>query len=70
MDSTERELGEVAAWADGLEALHSRIAGRFGRREARKRTLAYLRGLLSPVERKNGFHPIVNAYDSNECGLQ
>ena len=41
-------------WAVGLQALHQRIAGRFGRRGPRQRALAYLRGLLGLVERKNG----------------
>jgi hypothetical protein len=49
------ELEEVEAWAAGLEAVHARIAQRFGRREPRQRALAYLKGLLSPVERKNGW---------------
>ena len=46
---------EVAAWGAGLEALHARIAWRFGRAEPRRRALAYLRGLLGSVERKNGW---------------
>ena len=47
------ELEEVEAWACDLDAVHSLIADRFGRREPRQRALAYLEGLLSPVERKN-----------------
>jgi hypothetical protein len=46
---------EVQAWAAGLEALHARIAGRFARAEPRRRALAYLRGLLGNVVRKNGW---------------
>jgi hypothetical protein len=46
---------EVAAWAKGIEGMHARIAGRFRRPEPRRRVLAYLKGLLSPVERKNGW---------------
>ena len=42
-------------WAAGLQALHQRVAGRFGRREPRQRALAYLKGLLGSVERKNGW---------------
>jgi hypothetical protein len=45
---------EVAAWATGLERMHARIAPHFARREPRARALAYLRGLLGPIERKNG----------------
>ena len=40
-------------WADGLVELHERIGGRFGWVEPRRRALAYLRRLLSQVERKN-----------------
>ena len=49
------DIEEVRAWAAGLEALHARIAGRFARSEPRQRARAYLRGLLSPVHRKNGW---------------
>ena len=48
------ERKDVLEWAAGLQALHERIAGRFGRREPRRRALAYLKGLLGSVERKNG----------------
>jgi SRSO17 transposase len=48
-------LEEVALWEAGLATLHSRIAPRFTRREPRQRALAYLKGLLGPVERKNGW---------------
>jgi hypothetical protein len=49
------DIEEVRAWAAGLDALHVRIAGRFARAEPRRRALAYLRGLLGPVGRKNGW---------------
>ena len=49
------EVGEVAWWGDGIEEVHRCIAGRFRRPEPRRRALAYLKGLLSPVERKNGW---------------
>src|SRR3712207_5651599 len=43
------------SWAQGLEELAHRIAPRFGRAEPRRRALVYLRGLLAPLERKNGW---------------
>ena len=46
---------DAARWARGLDALMERIRGRFGRVEPRQRALAYLRGLLSPAARKNGW---------------
>ena len=45
----------MARWADGLEEVHRYIAGRFRRPEPRRRALAYLKGIFSPVERKNGW---------------
>src|SRR5262249_31893956 len=39
----------------GLDELHARIARRFARAEARSRARRYLAGLLSPIERKNGW---------------
>jgi hypothetical protein len=44
-------LEDTAAWAAELERLGARLAPRFARVEPRRRLLAYLRGLLAPVER-------------------
>src|ERR671910_672575 len=48
-------IGTAEGWARDLEALAARIAPRFCRAEPRRRALAYLRGLLSPLARKNGW---------------
>ena len=61
---------EIARWAEGLEALARRIAGRFARAEARRRVLAYLQGLVSPVERKNGWQLAEQAGDPTPDGMQ
>src|SRR5712691_3235876 len=61
---------EVARWGDGLEALHSRLRRRFVRSEPWRRVLAYLRGLLSPVERKNGWQLAEQAGESTPDGMQ
>jgi hypothetical protein len=53
--SYEPTCTAVQEWAGELEALHARIAPRFERAEPRRRALAYLKGLLSPTERKNGW---------------
>jgi SRSO17 transposase len=63
-------LEEVAAWARGLSAMHARIAHRFARPEPRRRALAYLKGLLSPVERKNGWQLAEQAGESTPDGMQ
>src|SRR6266567_4502272 len=51
---------EVARWAQALARLHARIAPRFARPEPRRRALAYLQGLLSSIERKNGWQRLLS----------
>jgi SRSO17 transposase len=56
--STEPEATLVSALsvaAEEVPAVARRIGPRFARAEARRRAQSYLRGLLSPVERKNGW---------------
>ena len=60
----------VQGWAVGLEALHARIAGRFARAEPRRRALAYLRGLLGNVTRKNGWQLAEHAGERTPDGMQ
>ena len=45
----------LSGWKRELSRCHDRIAGLFARSEARERSLAYLQGLLSHCERKNGW---------------
>jgi hypothetical protein len=61
---------DVQGWADGLEAVVERLAPRFGRAEPRRRALAYLRGLLTPVERKNGWQLAEAAGERTPDGMQ
>jgi SRSO17 transposase len=67
-DQAERD--EVTAWAAGIEAMHARIIDRFMRPEPRRRALAYVRGLLGPVERKNGWQLAEQAGDATPDGMQ
>jgi len=60
----------VRAWAGGLAEVHARIAPRFGRPEPRRRALAYLKGLLAPVERKNGWQLAEQAGEQTPDGMQ
>jgi SRSO17 transposase len=64
------EIEEVRAWAAGLEAVHARIAGRFVRAEPRRRVLAYLRGLVGNVGRKNGWQLAEHAGEATPDGMQ
>jgi SRSO17 transposase len=61
---------EAAGWAKGLDELAGRLAPRFRRVEPRRRALAYLRGLLAPVERKNGWQLAEAAGDRTPDGVQ
>src|SRR3954464_5503456 len=51
------EVMEAGGWARGLDELAEGLAPRFGRIEPRRRASAYLRGLLAPSGRKNGWQP-------------
>ncbi len=64
------DVAEVAAWAAGLEEVHARIAPRFARSEPRARVLAYVRGLLAPVERKNSWTLAERAGEGSPDGMQ
>ena len=48
-------LDTVRTWALWQTEVERRIGPQFARREARWRAWAYIRGLLSPIERKNGW---------------
>ncbi|GAA5702630.1 hypothetical protein Save01_03447 [Streptomyces avermitilis] len=41
-------------WAGELDALHEGFVHRFNREEPRQPALAYMRGMVAPLERKNG----------------
>jgi SRSO17 transposase len=64
------DVSEAQRWARGLDELAGRLAPRFGRVEPRRRVLAYLRGLLAPVERKNGWQLAEAAGDRTPDGMR
>jgi SRSO17 transposase len=63
-------VGTAEGWTRALDALAARIAPRFVRAEPRRRALAYLRGLLAPLERKNGWQLAEAAGDATPDGMQ
>src|SRR3954466_9135148 len=63
-------VAEVQNWAAGLAEVHARIAGAFARAEPRARALAYLRGLLGQLERKNGWTLAEAAGEISPDGMQ
>jgi SRSO17 transposase len=68
--SYQPSIADVTDWAGELDALHARIAPRFERAEPRRRALAYLKALLSPVERKNGWQLAEEAGEATPDGMQ
>ncbi len=71
---TENQVeNEVALLANGeqeLAALHARIGPHFGRAEVRERVGRFLAGLLSRVERKNGWQLAEELDESGPQGVQ
>jgi len=61
---------EVWKWGQELERLHARIAPRFARPEPRRRALAYVKGIVSAIERKNGWHLAEHAGEARPDGIQ
>jgi SRSO17 transposase len=61
---------DAERWAQELAEVMDRIGARFGRVEPRRRALAYVRGLLAPVERKNGWQLAEAAGDRTPDGVQ
>ncbi len=67
---TKTTFLDVWKWGQELERLHARIAPRFARPEPRRRALAYLKGIVSSVERKNGWQLAEHAGEARPDGMQ
>ena len=67
---TRMTSADVCRWVQSLSRLHARIAPRFARPEPRRRALAYLQGLLSDTERKNGWQLAEHAREARPDGMQ
>ena len=63
-------LVEVEGWAGALEQLVAGLAPRFFREAGWRRALNYLRGLLAPLERKNGWQLAEAAGDISPAAMQ
>jgi len=68
--TVQGDLLTEAGWRAGLGDLHARIAGRFGRAEARARARRFMEGLLGPAERKNGWQLAEHLGESGPQGVQ
>lgn len=64
------EVETVEGWAGELKVLGSRIGRRFERAEPRERAIAYLKGLMSDVQRKNGWQLAEQAGEATPDGMQ
>ena len=60
----------VQTWAFWLTEVERRILPHCPRSDARRRVWAYLRGFLSPVERKNGWQIAAVVGDATPYGIQ
>ena len=60
----------IAAWTEDFAGLVTQIGPRFARSEARRHAVAYLHGLLSRTERKNGWQLAETVGDTTPYGIQ
>ena len=70
MELVEQQPGSPDAWDEAFAAFHARFAPFFSRREVRERSARYLRGLLGPVERKNGWQLAEAVGEADPQGMQ
>jgi SRSO17 transposase len=63
-------IEELRSWADRLEEVQKRLAPYFERAEPRQRAMAYIRGLISVTERKNGWQLAELAGEATPDGMQ
>jgi SRSO17 transposase len=64
------EFATVREWVLWMTEVERRLGSHFPRRDLRRRVRAYLRGLLSPVERKNGWQMAEVNGDRTPYGVQ
>jgi SRSO17 transposase len=62
-------IEETQCWAEGIATVATLIGKRFPRAEPRQRATAYLRGLISPIERKHGGQLAEQAGEEQPYGM-
>jgi SRSO17 transposase len=67
---TEPEIAVVQGWTTYLTDIARRLGPYFARAETRQRVMTYLRGLLSPAERKNSWQLAEETGDATPYGFQ
>jgi SRSO17 transposase len=63
-------LSNVIAWHNSLLLLHARLASHFARPEPFARALRFVQGILSTLERKNGWQLAEQAGEATPYGMQ
>src|SRR5882724_1050571 len=66
----QEQFNTVHSWTQQFDALAERLAPRFARAEAREQAKGYLKGLLSCVDRKNGWQLAEALGQTNPYGIQ
>ena len=61
---------DLAQWGDDFETFHARFARFFKRSESRQQAVKYVRGLMAPVQRKNGWQLAAAAGDETPDKMQ
>jgi SRSO17 transposase len=61
---------QAQQWASRLDTLAVRLGQHCSRAEPRRRALAYIQGLVSPIARKNGWQLAEQAGDATPYGMQ
>lgn len=68
--AVDADVALLQEWTAQLDGLGELIGSRFFRTEPRERALAYVKGLLSQVENRNGWTPAQVAGESSPAGMQ
>ncbi len=63
-------IEELEIWGGELKVLRARLSQRFARSEPRERAIAYLKGLMSDVPRKNGWQLAEQAGEATPDGME
>jgi hypothetical protein len=63
-------LSDVISWRESLRQWHARLACHFARPEPFARALHFVEGILSQVERKNGWQLAEQAREVTPYGMQ
>ena len=69
-EQQQPDLAEVEQWLAELDRLNERIGPHIARPETRQRAVAYLQGLLSPIERKNSWQLAEASGNTTPYGVQ